>query len=89
MDDDVPNKKGTIKDKKGTFDLDIAVLLKEIFRSYGKQYRKYEVRMCDFEKVEKYLSEFTGIDFNFVLTRRLEEALAQANKEIEEHNGDN
>ena len=65
------------RSRKKPFDLTIAVLLKEIFRSYGKQYGsyikdtknlKYPVRMGDFEKVEKYLSGYVGVAFHSVLS---------------------
>ena len=88
MDGYVPQNKRTNRDKKGTFDLNIIVLLKEIFRSYGKQYwKKSPERIVDLQKVEAYLFKREGINFSFVLTRKMEEALEETNKEIMEANG--
>ena len=79
----------TIKDKKGTsFDLNMAVTLKSIIKKVSKQYwNKSKEDIADIEKFEEYMTKRTGIEFNFVLSRKLVEELAKFDDEIKELNG--
>jgi len=92
----VPNKKGTIKDKKGTVNLTIPVYLNEILLSYGKQYGRFEDASSDYKYgermrrmklVEEDLTRKYGMDFNYVLQRQMDRELKLVNKEIREANG--
>ena len=71
------------------FDLDMAVILKSLIKKVSKQYwNKSKEDIADFEKFEAYMTKRTGLEFNFVLRRKLEEALQQADTEIRASNGD-
>lgn len=83
----VPNKKGTNRNKK-PFDLNMAVILKSIIKKVSKQYwNKSKEDIEDIEKFEEYMTERTGLKFNFVLNRRLMIELTKVNKEMDEFIG--
>ena len=95
--DTIPTVSEGIKSvsRKRSFDLGIATEMKVMHLSYLTQYGKiaedgsfkHLVRMQKFQEVEEYLTKRTGITFNYVITKRLEEALKRANKDIMKLNG--
>lgn len=57
--------------KKKKFDLTHAVTLKSVLTRVAKQYwNKSPDLVKDIDALEKYLTEFTGVEFNFVAWRK-------------------